>query len=241
MTGKKTLILSLIFLFGWGVGWAFAENLKAEDQVKAVIRAFILEKHPDFQTDTIKISFRYADQIFQSLRDSSGKLSFKVLALYPRFDPLGSTVIPLQIYVNGAEDRKIYLNSLIEVYRKVVVVARDIDKHAVFNEADLTYGQLDIASSSREYFLQKEQLLGMQTKTIIKAGKAVFAWMVREIPLIFRGDEVKIKVVRGNVSVVVPGRALGDGYKGKKVKVRALDSRREFVAVVTSTGEVEVY
>ncbi|MBU0686342.1 MAG: flagellar basal body P-ring formation chaperone FlgA [Candidatus Margulisbacteria bacterium] len=232
------LTINLVLLIG--VVPAVASVAQIENKVNSAVYSYIIGKYPHLKNDEIKISFKYADKSFAALADESAELSFKVLELYPNFKPAGETLMPLQVYKNDKEYKRIFVKTIVEVYRTVVVATRQLKKYDIIQAADLAYSKLDIMTNSIEYFTEKEGLIGKQTKTIIRKGKPFFSWMLREVPLFSRGAEVKIKVIRGNVTIFAKGRAYGDGYLGKKVKVKRLDSKKEFIATVIGENEVEV-
>ena len=237
----KLSVLAILLLFFLST-LSFADTaLDIEKQMRAAVVGFIEEKFPEHAADDISVTFSYANQTFKTIEALYGELTFKVLELYPNYKPFGSVVIPIQVYQDGAAYKRLFIKSKVEIYRPLVVATRKIKKLEVLNAADLTLKRIDIATSSKEYFTKKERLLGQQTKTIIREGKPIYSWMVRAVPWFSRNDEVNLTVKRGNVRVRVLGRALGDGYLGKQVKVRRLDSRKEFIATVTGTFEVEVY
>jgi flagella basal body P-ring formation protein FlgA len=242
MTIKKILI-GVVGLLGlvFSHPALAATPAEIEKLAKTSIQEYVVNRYPDFKPEEIRIKFNYPGAVFEKLSAVSGSLRLKVLELYRKFDPLGTVVIPIQVYRDNQPYQRLYLNSVVEIYKPVVVAAVQLGKDAIIRSADLSIGPANIAGASREYYLQKEQLIGKQTKTIIRAGKPIYSWMVKEIPLINRGDEIGLVVVRGNVRVRVPGTALGDGYLGQKIKVKRADSRIEFVAIVSGTAEAEVY
>ncbi|MFA4858416.1 MAG: flagellar basal body P-ring formation chaperone FlgA [Candidatus Margulisiibacteriota bacterium] len=217
-----------------------ASSLEIEKQIKAVVWSAVVEKYPEYKNDEIKISFSLADNIFSALADETKEFTFKVLELYPRGQLLGKVTVPVQVFQNGRPDTKIYLKTQVEIYRPVVVASRMLKKQTVIEDADLVLRRVDLVRIAKDFFTQKDELLGCETKTIIRSGMPLLSWMVRPVPLVYRGDIVKIKVVRGLVQVEVMGKALSDGKLGTKIKVRRADNKQEIAAVVVGTAEVEI-
>lgn len=235
------LILITVCFLVLLVNFAFALTAsQIEKRARSCVVDFIVEKFPAYQNDEIKVSFSYATGTFKALAKETEEITFKVLELYPNYKPFGSAVIPVQVYRADEPYKRLFIKAKVEIYRPVVVATRKLKKYDILTATDLALKRVDLATISKEFFVKKDRLIGRQTKTIIREGKPILTWMVRVVPLISRGDEVKIVVTKGNVRVGVLGRARGEGYLGKPIKVRKLDSRREFVATVTGTGEVEV-
>jgi flagella basal body P-ring formation protein FlgA len=200
----------------------------------------VVEKYPAYKNDEIKINFNAAANIFSALSDETKEFTFKVLELYPRGQLLGKVTVPIQVYQAGRPYKKIYLKTQVEIYRPIVVASRLLKKQTVIGEGDLALRRVDLVRLAKDFFTQKEGLLGCETKTIIRAGTPFLSWMVRPVPCVYRGDTVKIRAVRGMVRAEVVGKALADGSIGKKIKVRRADNRQEIMARVVGTAEVEI-
>lgn len=54
------------------------------------------------------------------------------------------------------------------------------------------------------------------------------------------GDRIRIRFVKGSVTVAIPGRAFRSGYQGDTVPVRPYDSQESFQGLVVGTREVLV-
>ena len=81
-----------------------------------------------------------------------------------------------------------------------------------------------------------------ETKTAVARNGTIFEWMIKEIPIVRRGDEVSILVKVPNMLVRTTGTALEDGYEGKllRVKVKGRDAKDRLEGRLVSSNEVEV-
>jgi flagella basal body P-ring formation protein FlgA len=65
--------------------------------------------------------------------------------------------------------------------------------------------------------------------------------VVKSRPYALRsGERIRIRFVRGAVTVAVPGRAFRSGYEGDTVPVRPYDSQERFEGVIVGPKEVLV-
>lgn len=237
---KSFWILSLGF---WILSFGFTLPSYALDDPEAkiakVIENYVIAKYPNWAGLEILVTFRYADKIFEELRGLEGEVDFKIVEVYKDFKPVGDVIFPIEVS-SGEFSKKIFVRTQVEVLKKIVVAKKNIKRGEKIEAKDLTLAERDIAMLPNKYFEDLDQVANSLAKTTIPKKSIIFEWMIKEIPLVHRGDEVTILVTAPNLLVKTKGVALEDGYRDKKVKVKRKNSKKTLEGILISENEVEV-
>jgi flagella basal body P-ring formation protein FlgA len=224
----------------------FCGSVRALDDPEAavakVIEDYVIAFNPEWVQADIQISFKFADKIFESLKDLSNDANFKVVDVYRDFRPVGNVIFPLQVS-DGTITKKIFLRAQVRVLKSVVVAKESIRRGQVIEEAGLTTALRDIAMLPQKYFSHLIEVIGKESTTSIPKNSTIFNWMVKAVPLLHRGDEVFILLRAKNLLVRAPGIILSDGYLDKNVKVKkkgSTDPKNILEGKLISSDEVEV-
>ncbi len=121
-----------------------------------------------------------------------------------------------------------------------LMTSRKINRGEVIKAEDLQVVEKDPSRYPKTLIRDKSQVIGKETVVYLPKGTVLLDWMVRDIPLVRKGSKVEIRANLGDIFIRAQGETLQDGYLGKKIKVRNVDSRREIEARVVSSEEVEV-
>jgi flagella basal body P-ring formation protein FlgA len=212
-----------------------------EAKIAKVIEDYVIATYPDWAGLEIRITFKYADRLFEGLRALEGEVEFKIAEVYTNLKPVGNVIFPIEVSA-GEESRKVFVRAKVEVFKKVVVAARHIKRGTMISLDDVKLEERDIAMFPQSYYADLEGVLLKETKTSVPRNSTIFEWMIKEIPMVRRGDEVTILVKGPNLLVRTTGMALEDGYEGKwlKVKVAGKDAKDSLEGRLISSNEVEV-
>lgn len=210
-----------------------------EAKLAGVIEDYVESSYPQWIGLDIKINFKFANKLFDSLRDIADDAQFKIVDVYQDFRPVGNVIFPIEITGDGV-NRKIFLRARVEVFKPVVVAKNKIKRGATISLDDLGLEERDIAMLPEKYFNSKILVANTEAKTTIPENSTIFKWMVKEIPLVHRGDLVAIVVKGVNLMLKTEGTVLGDGYLGKEVKVKRAGSKKTVEGILVSSKEVEV-
>ncbi|HHT9123980.1 MAG TPA: flagellar basal body P-ring formation chaperone FlgA, partial [Candidatus Wunengus sp. YC63] len=64
--------------------------------------------------------------------------------------------------------------------------------------------------------------------------------MIDNPPLIKKGDFIKVSVQSGNLNIVTKGVAKEDGYVGKVIRIKNVDSNKELYGKVEDSTTVKI-
>lgn len=213
-----------------------------EQALTEVIEDYVMTKYPEWIGYEIKVSLKYADKIYDSLAEYDEEdVDLSVMEIYRDFKPVGNVIFPILITTKDSS-RKIFVRAKVEVFKNVVIANRRIKRGEEIMAEDLSYESRDIAVLPQKYFENIVQVANTEAKTSIPKNSTVFEWMIQEVPLVHRGDNVLVVVTAPNLTVKSEGKVLEDGYLDKKIKVKVKreDESKTLEGILVSSDEVEV-
>lgn len=87
-----------------------------------------------------------------------------------------------------------------------------------------------------------EKIKGKLALTDIKENSVITSNLLKEKIVVFRGNQVTIRIRNGDLTLTSVGEALQDGVRGQNisVKVTSFQSKRTVMAKILDAGLVEV-
>ena len=237
------LIVRLFIVMGLILGGALASfALENPDQkITQVIQDFVTAKNPEWGNLKITVDLKNRDKIAEMLKDVPEDAGLKIVQLFDDFKPIGNVIFPIQISnASGEALIKIFARAKVEIFKEMVCSANQISRGQRIEMADLKLEERDVALLPNQYYSDLVQVISSEAKTIIPKNSTIFGWMIKEIPMIRRGTQVRLVVKADNLLVKAQGVALEDGYLNKEVKVKRSESNKILIGLVSSPGEVEV-
>ncbi len=146
----------------------------------------------------------------------------------------GVQTVWLELYWQKQRVRRLPLTIDVAVKRRVAVAGRSIRRGEEVTTADIRYVMKKIGRDWRQYLAEDDPLENMEARQSIAEGKPITKRLLRQRPLIHRGDAVRVEVLAGKLSLVTDGRAIQDGVKGKKIKVKLSTGKTVRARVVKS-------
>jgi flagella basal body P-ring formation protein FlgA len=237
---------SICLVIGFGV-WLLIFGLFSaacalddpEEKVTQLIKDYVIAAHPEYDASEIRIKYKYADKIFDSLREYNN-VKLKVLDVYKDFRPVGNVIFPIKVYDGDKIDEKIFVRTKVGVFKKVIVAKNKIRRGQLIKKEDIAAEERDIAMLPDKYFFNLEKVANNEAKTSISQNGTIFKWMVRKVPLIHRGEKATIIVKGENLILKTMGRVLADGYLGEKVKIKREETKMVLEGELVSADEIEV-
>ncbi len=152
-----------------------------------------------------------------------GEVRIEVLALIDDVETVSVTVV-FDVRRRGA----------------VLVASRELGAGTVVKDGDLAVEERELSLVPSESFDRPENAAGLVIARRVPAGHAVTSFDVRRRPVVLRGQEVRLRINQGGLTVVATGRALKDGAPGERVEVIHSGSRRPVEGRVVEAGLVEL-
>lgn len=132
-----------------------------------------------------------------------------------------------------------HVSAKIQVLAEVPVAKARIPRGTVISDTALDVRPMDI-SAYPAALVDKEECLGMRTKTMLQEGKPILRTNIEKPPLINRGDFVFIEARSKMVIIQDKGIALKDGYFHDRIPVRNAASGKQVYGTVIAPLQVEV-
>jgi flagella basal body P-ring formation protein FlgA len=126
-----------------------------------------------------------------------------------------------------------------QVWSEAWVAKSPLRKDQLFSEADVARERRDVLSL-REALLPAQPEGPLQIVDNIQAGAPLYQRSVRPRPVVFRGQVVEAQVMDGAMTVSLKVEVLENGAPGQFVRLRNVQSRREFRGKVRNDQTVVV-
>ena len=141
---------------------------------------------------------------------------------------------------NGSKPWKIYVPVRIALMESVVVSRRAIVRGQELSADDLVLSEIDVSAVHKAYFTRIEDVVGMRSKRSVTSGKLLHAGVLQQAKWIKRGSQVEIVAVGDGLDVRMRGKAMADGSRGDRIRVKNLNSGRIITGTVAGAGIVHV-
>jgi flagella basal body P-ring formation protein FlgA len=167
----------------------------------------------------------------------TGELTSEVIPSNPGI--LGSSRFSLILRVDNQVAKNMSIRGRIEANANIVVTARAVKKDSILSPQLLTMAVTDISEMAGPQF-EASDLTGKKLTRSLKAGSPVLANMVESLPVVRRGEKVKIVINSGQLHVSATGFAFTDGKLDETIRVQNLSSNKLIYGRVAAPGLVEV-
>lgn len=139
---------------------------------------------------------------------------------------------------DSAAPWSVYVPAQINLFRRVPVASRNLERGAVVTQGDLMIEVVNVSQLRQGQYMDAEAVVGKEVKRSINKGEP-FRTAALDAPLaIKRGDQVAIELSTGAISVHSQGTAMANGRIGERIRVRNNQSDRLVTAEVVAPGKV---
>ena len=152
----------------------------------------------------------------------------------------GNVQLVVRISIDEKQYLKIPVFFTIRTYEDIVVPNKKIDRHDILAMDDLVIKRMETTKLAGLTFDNAEELAGKRAIRSIQPNIPITAEMIDNPPLIKKGDFIKVSVQSGNLHIVTKGVAKEDGYVGKVIKIKNIDSNKELYSKVEDSTTVKI-
>jgi flagella basal body P-ring formation protein FlgA len=121
-----------------------------------------------------------------------------------------------------------------------VVAARGLARGDVLREEDVSLEPIANPLERRSVASAPEDAIGKRLRRNLDAGAPMRRAWLEEVPLVKRGEPVRLAVSRGQLRIESTGIARQDGKAGQIVRVENPTSHREVIGRVGEDGVIHV-
>lgn len=166
-----------------------------------------------------------------------GKMVYEVIPSHPGI--IGSSRFSIIFKVDGNVVKNMSVRGQLKILGKVVVAVNTLKKGRLIRPQDITTATVDI-SRSIEVTSDPADLVGKKLKKSVQAGSPISQKIVETLPVIYRGQKVKIVLSTGSLFLTATGLAHSDGRLEEMIRVQNLSSNKILYCRVAAPGLVEV-
>ncbi|MBU1567404.1 MAG: flagellar basal body P-ring formation chaperone FlgA [Proteobacteria bacterium] len=166
-----------------------------------------------------------------------GDLTYDVIPSNPGI--LSSSSFSMIFKVDNRVVKNMSVRGKIEALAKVVVAAEPLKKGLILHRQHLNVVSMDISDIASPE-LHPQNLVGMQLTRTVAKGSPILGSYVDTLPVVRRGQKVKMVVESGSLHLTATGFAHSDGKLDQMIKVQNLNSNKTIHGRVAGPGIVEV-
>lgn len=230
---RKTGALALAALLAAAAGADEPDATQSHDSIREAAREHAL-------ADAARLSGRV--EVSVGSLDSRLRLAAcdRPLTTYDSPNGLNGGRGVVGVRCEGSRPWKLFVPVQLAQIEAVVVSRRPLVRGETLDAADLALAEVDVSDLHRPYFTRIEDLVGMRSKRTVDSGEVLHAGLLDREKLVRRGSQVEILASGGGLQVRMRGKAMADGGRGDRVKVKNLNSGRVISGTVAGPGVIEV-
>ena len=131
-----------------------------------------------------------------------------------------------------------YLAATVTVRVPMLVLRVAVTRGHRLRAADVEEAMVDIATLRGDPLTHSDELSFMAARRNIAAGTPVTTQQLKPVPLVSRGEVVKLRAGAGSIRISTKGRAEGQGGYGDQIWVENLSSGKRVPAWISGPGQV---
>lgn len=228
-------LLIILWVFFLLVGDSRADVIVSQAEIHAAVTAYVHETLADFSGD-IDVTVRRRG----GLR-VEGRGAVKLRVRPDRFRSQARSVPVVLEMVRGPVVVQEYsLIAEVRYFDDVVIATRSIDRGKPISEAAVTIERREVTTILGRYISRMSDLVNKRAKMRIGMGRPLSTRYVEQIPVVEKGDMVRIRAQIGRIVATAVGIARENGVKGDRIVVQNAESREKLMAEVVAPGTVKV-
>lgn len=230
---KTDALAALLLAFAAAAAGAQQQEVQSHDSIREAARQHV-------QADAGQLAG--SPQVTVGRLDSRLRLAAcdRPLVAYDSPNGLNRGRGVVGVRCEGSRPWKIYVPVSVALMERVVVNRRPLVRGQTLRADDLALREVDTAGLHKAYFTRLEDVVGLRSKRAVARDTTLHAGLLQRAELVKRGAQVDILAVAEGLRVRMRGKALADGGRGDRIRVKNLRSGRVVSGTVTGPGLVEV-
>lgn len=167
----------------------------------------------------------------------TGELATEVIPSNPGI--LGSSRFSLIFRIDDQVVKNMSVRGRVEATADIVVASQILPRGSILRPEMLSVAPADISNLSAPHF-EPNDLVGKLLTRSLKAGSPILGGMVESLPVVRRGEKVKMVLNSGPLHLTASGFAHTDGRLDEMIRVQNLSSNKLVYCRVAAPGVVEV-
>jgi flagella basal body P-ring formation protein FlgA len=160
---------------------------------------------------------------------------------YPSEGVTSSFTLRFKIACGGAQVGEWQIGLRAQLWQSVWVTQGRLDRGQALDRSLLKSQKVDILHEKQTFLPDDADPDGYDVAQGIGAGQAIAKQDVIERPLVHKGDVVEVVAIHGLLDIHMKALALEDGGANALIKMRNLDSNRDFNAQIINENQVKIH
>ena len=233
MKNGLAAVMAVLFLAGVAPGCNAASI--GEKEIKDAIKSHI-ESNASWPKDRIRVEFLSAipataipmEQATYQVRSRAGE------------SYIGQTSLTIRFCKGDSFVREETIRVRIEVLTDVVVSTNGISRDAVIGPNDVTLTRKWLDTATAAVVTDLNEVVGKKATARMNPGTTITRQMFRSVPVVKKGEVVRIVLESGPMVISAMGLCQEDGGKGDLIRVQNVESRNVIFARVMGQSLVKV-
>ena len=166
-----------------------------------------------------------------------GEMSYELTPSNPNI--LGSSRMSIIFRIDDTVVKNMSVRGAVEAMAQIVVCTSSLKRGEILRPQDLSTALMDISGIDSPGFAP-DDFIGKKLQRSLRAGSPVIESIVEALPIVRRGERVKIVVNSGPLHLSATGLAGSDGALDEMIQVRNTNSNKMVYCRVAAPGLVEV-
>ncbi len=155
-------------------------------------------------------------------------------------DVAGRLTLHVTVKINGKNYGRITLSGIVDIFREVVVVSRDLEKGSIITPKDVMMEGMNLALAGSDCLHSIQDAEGKLLKISLRKGYCLKTSILEAPVLVKNGDLVKLVANSGGILIEASGIARGEGRLNDAVPVENIRSNKRIYGIVKGESRVEV-
>jgi len=213
----------------------FAGNNSADQKVKDNIIGFFE------QTFDVPVSKLYITYLRFPDLSAFNHTNYQVEVYTQKKEPrLGYQTLWVKLKKSSRQIKKFPVSLEISIEQQVLVCVQKIERHASIHPQMLTLEHQRIDENWHLLLRSIDEIEGMESKRVLRRGTVLTKNLLRPVPVIHRGDVVKVQIETASLLLSSPAVAKGDGGIGETVLVESKPGGKKLKGQIKGPGLVTI-
>ncbi len=142
--------------------------------------------------------------------------------------------------VDGRSVSQTFYRTELAIRQTVPVAARQLDSAGQILPMDIRWEKQRLSSTLHAPVKHLSFFEHRRLRQRVPSGKLLTEDLFIPVPMVNRGDRVTLLFEQAKLRITAPGKSLGSGSKGERIRVVNLDSKRELIAEILDERTVRV-
>lgn len=164
-----------------------------------------------------------------------------VLSAVPAQGIRSRFLLGCELRVQGQKVAEWHLNLRAELWRRVVVATRRIERQSSLARDLVEWRDVDVLALGSSPLESMEAVSMYQLVRTAEAGKVILWKDIKNRPLVLRNSVVEVVAEEGRMRISMKGKALEEGVMGQVIRIRNMQTRNDFQAEVIGENQARVH